>query len=335
MISDRFSRRSVLALLAATPAFGAAGAAPALGQPADSLDAAAARARAALKDARGTKLVMLGTGGGPVAGRARRMTSHVLVSDGAAYVVDCGLGVTAQLARAGILFPALRSIFLTHHHPDHNVEYGPLLLLGWIAGMKADVHAYGPPPLRQMTEDYLRAYATTIGFWVEDLKIKPLGPVAVTEISAAGPVMQDDRVKVSAIVVQHPPVKPSLGYRFDFKDRSIAFSGDTAPLEALAEMARGADVLVHEAIDMSAMAADISRGLAAGEPGTLADYMAHMKADHTPAEEAGRIAQEAGVKTLVLSHLVPSEGVSDDTWRAAAAKHFGGEILVAHDLMVV
>jgi ribonuclease BN (tRNA processing enzyme) len=126
-----------------------------------------------------------------------------------------------------------------------------------------------------------------------------------------------------------------LGYRFDFKDRSIAFSGDTAPIDAVAQMAKGCDVLVHEAIDFAAIEAAVKRGITGGEPGALSDYMAHMKADHTSAEDAGRIAQQAGVKTLVLSHLVPSLGVTDDTWRANAAKTFKGEIVIGHDLMVV
>jgi ribonuclease BN (tRNA processing enzyme) len=99
----------------------------------------------------------------------------------------------------------------------------------------------------------MRAYKTTVDFWAEDFKMKPLVAVDVTEVSAAGAVAQDDNVKVSAIIVEHPPVKPALGYRFDFKDRSIAFSGDTAPLEAVAKMATGADVLVHEAMYVPAL----------------------------------------------------------------------------------
>jgi ribonuclease BN (tRNA processing enzyme) len=149
-------------------------------------------------------------------------------------------------------------------------------------------------------------------------------------------VTQDDNVKVSSIIVEHPPVKPALGYRFDFKDRSIAFSGDTSPLEAVAEMARGADVLVHEAMYVPAVETFIRRQIAAGRPVKFEDFMAHMKADHTPVEEVGRIAQEAGVKTLVLSHLTPAiDSISDDTWRAPAAKHFKGEIIVGRDLMVI
>jgi len=327
------SRRHLLAGLAATPALGAA--LPAAAQTAGP-QWTPQQAQAALKDAKGTKLVLLGTGAGPVPGRSRQMTSHVMLSNGSAYVLDCGMGVTDQYARTGIPFNALKSIFITHHHPDHNIEYGPLLIVGWVQGLALDVSAFGPPPLKQMTDDFMRAYKQTVDFWAEDFHMKPLTAVNVQEISGAGPVMQDDNVKVSSIVVEHPPVKPALAYRFDFKDRSIAFSGDTAPLAAVAQMAKGADVLVHETMYVPALENYLRAAIARGQPVKFDAFMAHMKADHTPAEDVGRIAQEAGVKTLVLSHLTPAiDSITDDTWREPVAKYFKGEIVVGKDLMVV
>src|SRR5882672_7090185 len=176
------SRRNLLTGIVAGPTLAAAGATLAH---AEDIDAAAALAKAALKSAKGTKLVLLGTGSGPIPGLARRMASNLMVHNEAAYVLDCGLGVTSQFARTGIPFGALRSIFITHHHPDHNIEYGPLLIIGWTQGMRLDVRAFGPPPLKQMTEDFLCAYRTTIGFWTEDLKVKPLETIEVGEISTA------------------------------------------------------------------------------------------------------------------------------------------------------
>ena len=292
--------------------------------------------QAALKDAKDTKLVLLGTAAGPVPGRSREMTSHVMLSNGTAYVLDCGMGVTNQYARTGIPFSALKSIFITHHHADHNIEYGPLLIVGWIQGLPLDVRAFGPPPLRQMTDDFMRAYKQTVDFWAEDLHMEPFVSVNVQEVSEPGLVMQDDNLKVSSIIVEHPPVKPALAYRFDFKDRSIVFSGDTAPSDAVAKLAKGADVLVHETMYVPAVEKYIKGQIAQGRPVKFEAFMAHMKADHTPSEDVGRIAQEAGVKTLVLSHLTPAiDSISDDTWREPVAKYFKGEIIVGKDLMVV
>jgi ribonuclease BN (tRNA processing enzyme) len=329
----------VLASLAALPA-GAAIGRPARAAAADAalswtLEDAAKRARAQLAAATGTKLVLLGTGGGPVPGRSRRMTSHVLVSNGATYVLDCGLGVTNQYARLGLEYGAIRSIFITHMHPDHAVEYGPLLEIGWIHGMRPDVSAYGPPPLSQMTADFIRSQRAIIDFWASDFHMTPLTSVATTELVSAGPVMRDANVRVTSVLVQHPPVHPAYGYRFDFADRSIAFSGDTVPLEAVAQMAKGADVLVHEAMYLPAVEEEVRTQIAHGQHTSFEAFMHHMAVDHSSAEDVGRIATEAGVRTLVLSHLTPSEGASDDQWRTAAAKQFAGEILVGHDLMVV
>src|SRR5262245_36688808 len=135
---------------------------------------AADQIQAALKGAKGTKLVLLGTGAGPLPGRSRHMTSHLIFSNDEAYVIDCGLGVTDQFAYTGIPFGVVRSIFITHHHPDHNIEYGSFLVIGWVQGLPPTVQAFGPPPLKQMTEDILRAYKATIDFWAEDFKMKPL-----------------------------------------------------------------------------------------------------------------------------------------------------------------
>jgi len=301
-----------------------------------------AQVRKQLSTATGTKLVLLGTHGGPQPGQVRHNSSNVIVHKGAAYMVDCGLGVTNQFARTGLSFSAVRSIFITHHHPDHNIEYGPFLVIGWAdGGLKQSVTAYGPPPLEQMTRDFLRSQQATIQFWAEDFEIAPLKMIGVHDLPKAGPVMQDENVRVTSVLVQHPPVKPAYGYRFDFPDRSIVFSGDTVPLRAVAEIARGADVLVHEAMDLAAVRAEaqqaIKRGAKSIETQSGFDvFMRHIIADHSPAEEVGKIAQVAGVKTLVLSHLVPaSTSVSDSTWRALAAKHYKGEIIVGHDLMVI
>jgi len=201
--SSTLSRRTLLTGLAATPTLTTAAASVAAQTPA--VKTAAEQAQTALKDAKATKLVLLGTGGG-VGGlgprRSRKMTSHVMLSNGAAYVLDCGVGVIDQYALTGIPFSVLRSIFITHHHADHNIEYGPLLVVGWVNGMHLDVRAFGPPPLKQMTEDLMRAYKTTVDFWAEDFKMTPLVTVDVKEVSAAGLVTQDDNVKVSAIIVE-------------------------------------------------------------------------------------------------------------------------------------
>ena len=287
-----------------------------------------------------TKLIILGSMGGPSVGRPRYMTSNVILHGGVAHVVDCGYGVSEQLVRAGVKLQDIRDIFITHHHPDHNIELGTLIYFAWYAGMEAPLQVYGPPPLKQIAANYLKAMKPDVDVWLEDIGHKPMGPVRAHEVSSAGPVMASGDMKVTAALVNHPPVVPALAYRFDFPDRSIVFSGDTTPIQSVAQLAKGADVLVHEAMYVDAMHSEAAAatGRTAGGSAIAGDrdkLWAHLMRAHSPVEEVGRIAEEAGVKTLVLSHLVPITGLSDDQWKAAAGKHFKGEIIVARDLMVI
>jgi ribonuclease BN (tRNA processing enzyme) len=160
----------------------------------------------------------------------------------------------------------------------------------------------------------------------------PLQPlVHVHEIRTGGAVMSDANVKVTAALVDHPPVVPAFAYRFDARDRSIVISGDTSPSENLVTLARGADVLVHSAMYPPA----IDR-LVARVPNAAA-LKASILAHQTSAEDAGRIAQTAGVKLLVLSHLVPPDDpqISEQMWLEAARTHFRGTVIVGRDLLEI
>jgi ribonuclease BN (tRNA processing enzyme) len=114
----------------------------------------AAAARAA--NAGQTKLILLGTGGGPRPRKASSGSAQVIVTNGVAYVIDCGDGVARQLVFAGVALDALRHVFITHHHSDHNADYGNLILLAWTAGLRTRVDTWGPVPLQRMTELFLR-----------------------------------------------------------------------------------------------------------------------------------------------------------------------------------
>lgn len=277
-----------------------------------------------------TRLILLGTGGGPRPRKASSAPAQVIIAGGAAYVVDCGDGVARQLAFANVPLPTLRHVFITHQHSDHNADYGNLLLLAWAAGLRSRVDTWGPPPLEKMTRLFLEMNAYDISTRIADEGRPPLAPlIHVHELTRPGHVMQDENVRVTAALVHHPPVVPAFGYRFDAADRSIVISGDTTPSEALIELARGADVLVHDAFYPQA----IDR-LVAGVP-NASRLKESILSHHTSAEDAGRVAQAAGVGTLVLSHLVPAEDptISDDMWTEAARRHFAGRIVVGKDLL--
>ena len=285
----------------------------------------------ALADAQKTsRLILLGTAGGPRPRKTRSAPAQVIVVNGTAYVVDCGDGVARQLVLAGIPLASVRHVFLTHQHSDHNADYGNLLMLAWTAGLRTRVDAWGPPPLEQMTRHFMEMNSYDIATRIKDEGRIPLQPlVHVHELRKGGVVLQDENVRVRATLVDHPPVVPAFGYRFDAEDRSIVISGDTRPSDNLIELAQGADILVHDALYAPA----IDR-LVAGVP-NAPDLKRSILSHHTTAEDAGRVAHAAGVKTLVLSHLIPPEDpeVTDQMWIDAASANFHGRVVVGKDLL--
>ncbi|MGE5242961.1 MAG: MBL fold metallo-hydrolase, partial [Betaproteobacteria bacterium] len=249
-----------------------------------------------------TRLILLGTGGGPRPRKASSASAQVIIRNNAAYVIDCGNGVARQLVLADVPLPTLRHIFVTHHHSDHNADYGNLFWLAWTAGLRTQVDAWGPPPLAKMTALFFEMNETDINARIADEGRVPLVPlVRVHELREGGLVMRDDQVTVRATLVDHPPMVPAFAYRFDAADRSIVISGDTARSENLVKLAQGADVLVHSAVYLPA----IDR-LVARVPNATA-LKRSIIAGQTSAEDVGRVAQAAGVKTLVLSHLIPAD----------------------------
>ena len=256
----------------------------------------------------------------------------MIVGNGVPYVVDCGDGVARQLVLAGVPLSSLRHIFITHHHSDHNADYGNLIWLSWTAGLSARVDAWGPPPLERMTKLFFEMNQYDIDTRIANEGRVPLVPlVHVHELRAGGTVISTDGMKVTAALVDHPPVVPAFAFRFDAADRSIVISGDTAPSPNLAKLAAGADVLVHSVMYPAA----VDR-LAARVPNATA-LKASILAHQTSAEDAGRVAQQAGVKTLVLSHFVPPDDpqVTEAMWGEAAQKHFRGTVVVGKDLLEI
>lgn len=278
-----------------------------------------------------TRLVLLGTAGGPTPKARSAAPAQAIVVGDRVYLVDCGDGVARQLALAKLPVRQLRAVFITHQHSDHNAGYGPLLLLGWTAGLSTAVDAYGPPPLADMTARLLEAHRYDIELRMADEGRPPLAPlVRPHDITKGGEIFRDDRVRVTAALNDHPPIRHSFAYRFDTADRSIVISGDTRYSENVVTLARGADVLVHEVVSR-----EFWERPGAPQP---ASVVRHILASHTDAQDAGRVAAAAGVGTLVLSHFVPTEGPgtpTDDEWVAAVRRHFKGKVVVGRDLMEI
>ena len=298
-----------------------------------------------------TQLITLGTAAGPaIRGPENGVASALMVGD-AFYMVDFGLGCVRAAHEAGLRGRQWRAGFLTHLHSDHVAELPAFLMFNWgapVEGFTQPVQVLGPGPdphhskngalagTRGLVEKVLQAYSYDIDIRITDegrpdlatlIHPREISPPDVARLCAGSnpedavdsifTVYEDDRVLVTATLVDHPPVYPALAYRFDTEDGSVTFSGDTAECPALARLAEDTDVLVHEAVNLEFYA----------ERDFSAEFLNHQARSHTSPEGAGRIATAAGAKKLVLSHLA---GVAPaEQWRSRAASAFGGEVHVA------
>lgn len=291
------------------------------------------RGVAVSQEKKSTRVILLGTKGGPRVGEAGRSNPSTLVMiNDVPYLVDCGYGVSKQLITAKVALDRLRYLFITHHHSDHNLEFGPLIYNTWITGLPAHIDAYGPTGLTKMADDFFNYLKFDIDTRIVDEgRTDPRKLVTVHEIEKPGVVMVNDDVKVSMCLVRHPPIKQAFAYRFDAKDRSVVISGDTAYAPELAEFASGADVLVHEVMYLPGIEALLKRLPNATR------LREHLMAAHTLPEDVGKIAAQAEVKTLVLSHFVPGDdaSITDEMWAEGVRKHFKGRIVVGRDLLEI
>lgn len=320
-----------------------------------------------------TRLVLLGTSGGPLPSPSRAGIAQAVVAGGRAYLVDCGYGATQQLRRARLL-TSLAGVFVTHLHSDHVCDYFNLFLLGWpLLQHMPPVPVYGPGPagglgalppdepgapafpvvspahptpgLGELTGSQFAAHAYDINARLRDSgRSDPRDLLVPTEIAvpaglgAAGPervapamdpipVLETGDLRVSAVLVCHPPIFPAFAFRFDTADGSIVLSGDTTPSANLVRLARGVDILVHE----------VYTDERPDDPDEVDDEARrrrqHLLGSHTPLSRVGAVAAEAGVRTLVLTHFIPGDdGLPDEHWTAGLAG-FSGNVVAGRDLL--
>jgi ribonuclease Z len=250
------------------------------------------------------------------------------------YVVDAGMGSVRNLLMWRVPLAKVTGVLLTHFHSDHIGDLGELRLQTWVAGRRTPLKVYGPPGVEDVVAGFNRAYAHDADYRTahhgEDFLPREdvdLVAVVIPMTGATAPVLKDNGFTVTAIKVDHGPVKPAYGYRFDYAGRSVAISGDTSYYEPFAVAARGSDVMVHEA-QSNKLVAMLGQALTTGGYNRPAKIMHDIPTYHTTPVQAARIANLAHARLLVYSHINPPlpnwiaeraflEGVSDvrpDGW---------------------
>lgn len=293
--------------------------------------------------------ITLGTSGGPQVQSERAQISNALVVGGSIYLFDVGNDVQRQLARAGLAERNVRGVFLSHHHLDHNADLGPVIMTHWLFGRGA-LPVYGPDGTKQIVAGLSAANeATMLASFPTAGPVKP--PVADTvfavdladDIPEPMHVYRDSQIEVSAISVDHYQVQASVplekmpravAYRVEVDGRSFVYSGDTGPSQGLARLAKGADVLITEVVDLDAIAVRIAQTIPDAPPVVRQNVVDGMRVNHLTADEIGKLAAAAGVKTVVLTHFVPipEQMAKPGQLIAAIRKHFDGRVILARDL---
>ena len=298
----------------------------------------------------GTRLVLLGTRGGPSVSLDRSETASAVVVDGVPYLVDCGYGTMRALVASGIGYQNVSTMFLSHLHDDHTADIAALLAHQWTGSKAAPTNVYGP----YATE---RTVKGAIDFFRANVEIRTIdeGRTAKPEEMFFGHdvdvgneperVFADERVVVTAATNTHFPERfvarmqhRSLGYRFETSTRSICFSGDTAYSENIVRLARGADVFVCEVLDHRAYENNLARAREAAAAGNVESTFRHVAETHVTPAGVGRMAKEAGVSMVVLNHQVrgqAAQGFTISSFIDGVRAEFDGQVIVGEDQLVI
>lgn len=280
--------------------------------------------------------------GSPMPDPGRAGPCTVVLAGRQLFVIDAGAGGTKNLALMNLPPGRVDAVLLTHLHSDHIDDLGELMLQRWAGGGRtAPVPVYGPLGVDKVVAGFQEAYLIDRGFRIahHGEKVTPPSGFGGTahpfEAPRNGPdvvLIETPDLKVTAFPVEHAPVEPAVGYKFVYKGRSVVISGDTAVSARVEAAAKGADVLVHEALAPNLVAIQ-NRAAAKHGRTNLAAITHDILSYHTAPEDAARIAERAGARYLLLTHIIPPLPIRalEGPFLGDSRKLYSGQLRVGHD----
>lgn len=289
--------------------------------------------------------ITLGTMGGPIPRPDRSQPANALVVGGDVILVDAGDGTAGQLARAGIMLPRVKALFLSHLHFDHTGGVAAILGLRYQTSVPGKLAIYGPPGTKAFIDGLLASMkpAVEAGYGLADApSLLPEDMVSVVELRD-GASLTLGSVKVMAAKNSHYSFAhgsamdrkfESLSFRFDAPGRSIAYTGDTGPSPAVERLSKGVDLLVSEMIDVPMTVENVKRNTPDMTPEQMAFMTRHLSDHHLTPEQVGELAARAGAKSVVVTHFVAPSASADQlaAYLSGIGKSYSGPAKIASDL---
>ena len=286
----------------------------------------------------------LGTAGGPIPAVDRSEPANLLTTDRQQILVDTGDGTVNQLAKIGLTVGAIQHVLISHHHLDHTGGLAAVIGLRWMNQFPGTLTVFGPPGTRELVDGIVASMQpqARVGFGLGIPVQPPASSVEVVEISS-GQSINIGEVEVIISTNTHfshegpqPAMPPqSLSFRFNYRGRSITYTGDTGPSDAVMQLASRTDLLVSEVMDLEGLYAEIQKKRRDASPDTLRDLRRHLATHHLSAEDVGEMAARASVARVVLTHFAMPPyplAESDNTFIQGVGQHFNGPVIVAKDL---
>lgn len=279
------------------------------------------------------EITLLGTGS-PLPDPNRAGPATLVRAGGKTYLFDAGRAVGLRLAAAGAAWSMLDGVFLTHLHSDHITDLNDAITGRWVTSLATNpLPLWGPDGTSDVVDGIFAMLGPDIRYRVAHHDdIDPEGPVVEIhevhqdQMDEGGLLFHDSEadVRVLAASTDHKPVEPTLGFRIEHAGAAVVIGGDGVPCAGLDELCAGADAYVQTVLRPDLVSQiPIQRFL------DTIDY-------HSSVRQAGETAAKAGVRTLVLTHQVPTPAPgSEDEWIGQAAEAFDGEIVFGEDLTVV
>ncbi len=262
------------------------------------------------------------------------------------YVVDAGQGAPRNIALMGFQMGKVDAVLLTHFHSDHIADLGEIMMQRWVGGSnEKPLDIIGPPGVETIVAGFNQAYKLDDDYRVAhhgSETVPPSGaggmarPFSLSSVEDASVVVIDDGgLKVTAFKVNHAPVSPAVGYRFDYKGRSLVISGDTLPCESLTKQARGVDILFQSALQPATVKLIHDQAGLSSMP-SIGKITADIPSYHSSPEDAAKTASGAGVKQLVLYHITPPipNPLLNNMYLGDAGKYYKGPITIGEDGML-